>query len=126
MGSESMTRVCATSTDRTLAERSALIRHHNDQARQFARASTVYFTRGVVALGKQGVIAALRAVRQFDAFNADNDPYHEHDMGVLTLGDERLFWKIDYYDLDHRYASPDPTDPEVTSRVLTIMLASEY
>ena len=34
-----------------------------------------------------------------------------------------MFWKVDCYDRALRFASPDPADPAVTARVLTIMLA---
>jgi hypothetical protein len=34
--------------------------------------------------------------------------------------------KIDYYDRMLRDASPNPADPAVTRRVLTLMLASDY
>ncbi len=65
-------------------------------------------------------------MRDFEDFTADNDPYGEHDFGAFQLGGEKLFWKIDYYDLALEMGSPDPADPAVTRRILTIMLAEEY
>jgi len=83
-------------------------------------------TSGVEAKGPVFVLCATNAVRAFETFTADNDPYGEHDFGSFDLGGERLFWKIDYYDKDLRFGSNDPADPSVTRRVLTLMLASEY
>ena len=68
----------------------------------------------------------LTAVRQFRDFNSSNDPYSEHDFGKIELFGETVFWKFDYYDRALEYGSEDPSDPTATSRVLTIMLASEY
>ena len=83
-------------------------------------------TRGVMNLGAAFALRAAQAVTAFDAFTTDNDPYGERDFGSFEIGGQRLFWKIDCYDLTLEHGSPDPADPSVTRRVLTIMLANEY
>ena len=119
---EAKTCVQGTCTD----ERQARIRRLNDDLRRYGRGGTICITRGVQALGGEALATILAAVRDFEEFTADNDPYGEHDWYVFKAVGERLMWKIDYYDVERRYGSPDPSDPAVTSRVLTIMLASEY
>jgi hypothetical protein len=37
-----------------------------------------------------------------------------------------VFFKIDYFDKSLRVHSPNPADPAVTERVITIMRADEY
>ena len=59
-------------------------------------------------------------------FDRDDDPYGEHDFGALTVAGVRLLWKVDYYDAAMTGGSPDPADPSVTTRVLTVMLAHEW
>ena len=61
-----------------------------------------------------------------DEFDADNDPYSEHDFGSFELCNREFFWKIDYYDKELQFGSEDPADPEKTTRVLTLMLAQDY
>lgn len=85
-----------------------------------------FLTRGIQAKGADFLAAAFRAVREFDAFTPDNDPHGEHDFGSISLAGEKLLWKIDYYDQSLSYGSDDPSDPAVTRRVITVMLASEY
>ncbi len=65
-------------------------------------------------------------VRLFQDFTESNDPYGEHDFGSLEHGSHKIFFKIDYYNKDQRSGSEDPSDPDQTSRVMTIMLANEY
>ena len=68
----------------------------------------------------------INLVRYFEDFNNDNDPYWEHDFGSIEFDKIKTFFKIDYYDKDKKYGSQDPSNPSVTSRVMTIMLAEEY
>jgi hypothetical protein len=37
-----------------------------------------------------------------------------------------ILFKIDYYDVNLEFGSPDAADPAVTKRVITLMLAEEY
>ncbi|MBS0473080.1 MAG: DUF3768 domain-containing protein [Proteobacteria bacterium] len=83
-------------------------------------------TAGVLAEGPEFAALAVATVRSFTGFAPGNDPYGEHDFGAFNLAGHHLFWKIDYYAPDLCHGSEDPADPAVTSRVLTLMLASEY
>ena len=55
-----------------------------------------------------------------------NDPYGEHDFGSFDYNGEKIYWKIDYYDKSYQYLSENPANPDITNRVLTVMLAEEY
>ncbi len=68
----------------------------------------------------------LAKVRSFEAFDEDDHPHGEHDFGAVDEASVRYFWKIDCYDRATEMGSPDPADPEVTTRVLTILRADEY
>jgi hypothetical protein len=98
----------------------------NDELRQHHRGGLIVLTCGLEALGPEVVQTVVDAVSRFEAFTSDNDPYGEHDFGSVEVQGHRVFFKIDYYDLDLTYRSPDPADPIVTRRVMTLMLAEEY
>jgi Protein of unknown function (DUF3768) len=113
--------------DKQCNERRTRICRLNDlfRCQGIGRGSVVH-TDGVHERGPAFVMAVVYTVRTFNDFGANNDPYGEHDFGAFEVDGERLFFKLDYYNLTLDAGSPDPTDPEVTHRVLTIMLASEY
>ena len=100
-------------------EQTARIRELNDRLRRHGIGGRVMITRGIQALGRDGVRDVLIAVSRFDDFTEDNDPWGEHDCAVLTVGGRRVIFKHDYYDRELRWHSPDASDPAVTERVLT-------
>ena len=101
-------------------EQALVIRELNDQFRRHGFGVTV--TVGVQALAD--VAGLLKAVREFETFNEDNDPYGEHDFGSVEWEGETVLWKIDYYDEALR-GWEDPVSRHCR-RVMTVMLASEY
>lgn len=83
-------------------------------------------TSGISALGAELVGNILTAIARFNTFTSANDPYGEHDFAVIEVDGHDVLWKIDYYDETLSHHSPDPADPNVTVRVMTVMLAEEY
>ena len=104
----------------------ASVRELNDAFRTSGQGGRIVVTRGVHAKGAGFVAQALERVRTFASFTKENDPYGEHDFGALTVEGTRIFFKVDYLDRALTGHSPDPADPTVTTRVLTVMLAEEY
>ncbi|MDH5217811.1 MAG: DUF3768 domain-containing protein [Gammaproteobacteria bacterium] len=83
-------------------------------------------TYGVSEMDVLDRLKVMALVKDFSDFTPDNDPYGEHDFGSFEYKGDKFFWKIDYYDANYEYGSPDPANTEVTRRVLTVMFASEY
>ncbi len=102
------------------------IRALNDAFRRTFVGGAVMITAGVEAMPLDQRRSLLAKVRSFEAFGEDNDPHGEHDFGAVDECGVRYFWKLDYYDRATEFGSPDPADPAVTTRVLTIMRADEY
>lgn len=99
----------------------------NDKFRkEFGNGGRVFMTAGVNAKGAAFVAKALIRAGTFSEFNAGNDAHKERDFGAFELDGEKLFFKIDYYDLKAEFGSEDASDPKKTLRVLTVMLAEEY
>ena len=105
------------------AERIAAL---NDRFRQTFWGGKVMMTQGVQELSDATREKLFCAVSEFDEFTEENDPHREHDFGRIQLDGHTFFWKADYFDHTMRFGADDPSDNHNTTRVLTIMLASEY
>ena len=115
--------------------RKAAIRSLNDQFRNTFQGGAVIVTAGIAALEEATRSKIFAAEQAFDPFDEDKDPWHEHDFGALEVDvclpgsadtRERVFFKLEYYDLTRAMHSEDAADPAKTERVMTIMLSDEY
>lgn len=104
----------------------AMIRQLNDRLRMQFIGGRVMLTSSVAQLEEDAKVRVLTAIRGFTSFDDGNDPHSEHDMVFVEVDGERYWAKIDYYDTDMRYLSDDPSDQNITKRVMTIGHASEY
>jgi hypothetical protein len=102
------------------------VRELNDVLRKNLIGGIAVITPGVAALGQAAVERIVKTIAVFDDFCHANDPHEEHDFGSFNAEGETVFFKIDYYDKQLSMHSPDPSDPSMTERVITIMLAAEY
>jgi len=98
----------------------------NDNFRQSLQGGRVMLTSGIRAKTQDEIAEILEKVRSFNNFTTANDPYGEHDFGSFDYKGQKIFWKIDYYDLNYEYMSENPADPTITNQALIIMLASDY
>ena len=102
------------------------IRALNDELRRNLPGGHAVMTTGVAVLGPEAAARIVKTIAVYDDFCHANDPYEEHDFGSFEADGAVIFFKIDYYDKNLSHHSPNPSDPSVTERVITIMLAEEY
>ena len=98
----------------------------NDNFRKHLSQGTLVLTQGIRSNTKEDLEAIITKVRTFDTFDENNDPYGERDFGAFDYKGKKIFWKIDNYDQEFLYLSPDVSNPRLTNKVMTIMYAEEY
>jgi hypothetical protein len=101
----------------TIAIKNDILRH---QLPLLPRPHRLILTDEVASLAEEKLAQIFLAFRKFDEFDADNDPYLEHDFIAVSFEGENLFLKFEYFDSDLRFFQEDGT------RVLTIMFSHEY
>ena len=107
-------------------ETTLCIRQLNDDLRRTFMGGQILMTPGFSDLPNVTKAKALAAIRSFDNFDEGSDPYGEHDFGSVEVDGQTVWFKVDCYDRNLHFGSPDPADPGVTTRVLTILTPDEY
>ena len=98
----------------------------NDKFRKSFIGGEVLLSAGIAAMSSEDKANIVSLVQNFDNFTPDNNPYSENDFGSFDYKGEKILWKIDYYDLNHKYMSENPANPDITNRILTIMTVFEW
>ena len=102
------------------------IRALNDDLRRHLYDGGAILIAGIAALGEEAIGHLVNAIATFNDFCTANDPHGEHDFESFDFDGATVIFKIDYYDKNLDFHSPNPADPAVTERIITIMLADEY
>ena len=98
----------------------------NDNFRRSFIGGEVLLSAGIAAMSSEDKANIVSLVQNFDNFNENNDPYGEHDFLSFDYKGDKILAKIDYYDLNNKYHSEDPSNPDITNRILTIMKVFEW
>jgi len=98
----------------------------NDKFRRSFIGGEVLLSAGIAAMSSEDKANIVSMVQNFNDFNDDNDVYGEHDFLSIDYKGNKIFAKIDYYDLNYEFMSENPANPDITNRVLTILLSCEY
>jgi len=109
-----------------ISDKSDEIARLNDAFRKDLSKGILMLSHGIHLNTVEDIEKIISIVRNYKTFKRGNDPYGERDFGTFNFKGRQIFWKIDYYDKELTFLSPDATDPSLTIRVLTIMYAEEY
>ena len=98
----------------------------NDIFRHTFTGGEVLLSAGIAAMSSEDKANIISMVQNFNDFTPSNDVYGEHDFLSIDYKGNKIFAKIDYYDLNYEFMSENPANPDITNRVLTILLSCEY
>ena len=98
----------------------------NDNFRRSFINGEVLLSAGIAAMSSEDKANIISMVQNFNDFTPSNDVYGEHDFLSIDYKGNKIFAKIDYYDLNYEFMSENPANPDITNRVLTILLSCEY
>jgi hypothetical protein len=96
----------------------------NDHFRKTAKAGIVSISWGIHMLGRTEVDNIMKKLGGTEG-DTSCDGGSEHDSGEIMVSNRRIYWEITYYNKDFDDMSTDPTNPDQTTRFMTLFLDSE-
>lgn len=108
---------------KAIAEQNDYFRQQPPESEGFGR----WLCSGSVnAQGLEFVLECFRAVKAYDVFTKENDPFGSHEMGFMEVQGQKVWWKIDLYNLAYDGGATMPTSLADTRRVLTVFFPSDH
>lgn len=95
----------------------------NDAFRRTLKGGSVKVSPGVLSLPDAELMEVIAKVSSYDDFNKTIDPNEEHNFGCFFHKGERYLFHITYCSEDMQHPSDDPSNDEITVRVLSISKA---
>ncbi|PCJ05497.1 MAG: hypothetical protein COB16_15575 [Rhodobacteraceae bacterium] len=97
----------------------------NDNFRKTAKGGVISISMGIHMLGRAEVENIMKRLGGGEG-ERSCDVASEHDGGEITVSNRRIYWEINCYNKAMDDMSPDSTDPDQTTRYMTLLLDSEY
>jgi hypothetical protein len=124
----------AVAVDKTTATEKIALLNDNLRAKLKINSACLSLTMGIMGLGKEALAPIVEGIAAYQGFSAGEDPFNERDFGVfeLSIGSgksaiaHQIAWKIDYYDNNLELNSPDPANPALTCRIITVSIEGEF
>jgi hypothetical protein len=97
----------------------------NDHFRKTGEGGVVTLSMGLHKLGQAEVANVMRQLAG-QAGDESTEDESEHDMGEIQVGNRTVSWEINCYNKELDDISADSTNPQQTTRFLTLMLSTEF
>ncbi len=97
----------------------------NDHFRKTGQGGIVTLSMGLHKLGQAEVDNVMKQLAG-DKGDRSVEAGGEHDMGEMQVGSRTITWEINYYNKELDDVSENPTNPDQTTRFMTLLLSTEY
>lgn len=97
----------------------------NDHFRKTAKGGIVSISWGIHMLGRAEVDTIMKKLGGIEgdrSCGADS----EHDNGEITVSTRSIYWEINCYNKEFDDTSVDSTNPDQTTRLITLILGTEF
>lgn len=101
-------------------------RELNDTFRRTGQGGVTLISMGVHELGAKAVVDIRKDIASITSFTSEDDPEGMRDFGSISHNGRLIYWMIEHYDKDISNEADDPSNPEETTRVMSIILSTEY